>query len=179
MNGLARKEMCFRDKFRNWHFETAYEPEIWDIYISEIFVFHSKSNRSGDKLNWIAYFPKKKEVWTKKGKCVSPNPPSSAFSLFGDWGSYIFVTQNWGKSLGGKSNFTFSVCRSIFHYFEKFPYIFSERAELRLKAGRNANSRRMQYPPQIEHQVKCWSERNQFWHQSQNWSNCLLHKQHQ
>ena len=62
----------------------------------------SKSTRSEDKLNWIAHFPKKKEVWTKKGKCVSPNPPSSAFSLFGDWGSYIFVTQNWGKSFWGK-----------------------------------------------------------------------------
>ena len=26
--------MCFRDKFRNWHFETAYELEIWAIYKS-------------------------------------------------------------------------------------------------------------------------------------------------
>ena len=32
--------------------------------------------------------------------------------------------------------------------FQKFPYIFSERAEVGLKE--NANSRRMQYLPQIE-----------------------------
>ena len=55
---------------------------------------------------------------------------------------FIFRAQN----LVEKSRYYFHI---TFPLFRKFPYIFSERAEFRLKE--NANSGRMQYPPtQIE-----------------------------
>ena len=83
----------------------------------------------------------------RRGKCISTNPPSSAFSPFGDWGSHIYFF--------GEKNKKFS--SSLFIFFDRFSAIWKfyihiswASSGFRLKDGKNANFRRMQYLPQSE-----------------------------
>ena len=72
---------------------------------------------------WRKYF--------KKGKCVSTNPPSSAFPPFGNWDPYIFVNK-----IEQKLAFFLYYSSNYFPLFQKFPYIYSERAELGWKRAK-------------------------------------------
>ena len=105
-----------------WHLNLNFQVTC-DWQLSQFLrCFSSFLNKSGSSKRISLLFLARK--CAKRRKCISTNPPSSAFSPFGDRGSHIYF---FGEKI---RNFHLQCSYSSidFPQFGNFTYIFPERA---------------------------------------------------